>query len=192
MLDTEILPLVAKKIKELRADRQLTLAELSKQSHISKGLLSRIENSRTIPSMPVFVGVVNALGVSMTEFFQGIVATGNKDYILIKKQHREPLVKEAREGFSYELIFTKNIPNSQMQVAVLTVMPGARSTPTTFDGYELKYIVSGCCDYYLGDEMIHLETGDCFFFDARKAHMPVNRSQQPVTMLVAYLLETNL
>lgn len=189
MVDSELLPRVAKKIKAIRSTRNLTLAELSKQANVSKGLLSKIENSRTTPSLPVFLGIVNALGVSLTDFFEGIDVLQGKEYLLIKRAERQAVQKEDREGFSYWSVMTQHLHGNSMQMVVLQVEPGARSTPSTTDGHELKYIISGQCDYYLNEEIVRLEEGDSFYFDGSKPHMPVNRGMVPVVMLVIYFLK---
>ena len=189
MIDSELLPRVAKKIRALRSNRNLTLAELSKNSNVSKGLLSKIENSRTIPSLPVFLGIVNALGVSLKDFFEGMDLLQGKDYLLIKRGDRQSIQKEDREGFSYSFIMTQQLPGSSMQVVILSVMPGARSTPSSTDGHELKFILSGSCDYYINEEVVRLEEGDAMYFDGSKPHMPVNRGMNPVVMLVIYFLK---
>ena len=52
---------VGKRIKELRLNKDLKLVEVAIKSRVSKGLLSRIENGRTIPSLPVLFSIINAL-----------------------------------------------------------------------------------------------------------------------------------
>lgn len=189
MIDSELLPRVAKKIKALRSNKNLTLAELSKNSNVSKGLLSKIENSRTIPSLPVFLGIVNALGITLKDFFDGMDLLRGKDYLLIKKEDQQIIHKEEREGFSYRFLLSQSVPGSSMEMVLLTVQPGARSKPTITDGHEVKFILSGQCDYYINEEIIHLDEGDTLYFDASKPHMPVNRSPSPVVMLVTYYLK---
>lgn len=188
MNEVDLLPRLAKKIKLIRAKRNLTLQEVSNQAKISKGLLSKIENSRTVPSLPVFLNIVSSLKVPLTDFFEGVELPHGKDYLLVKANETTVLQKEEREGFDYRLILAQRVMPTTMEVALLTVMPGARSRPTTTDGFELKYLLAGSCDYYLGEEKVHLETGDSLYFDASKPHMPVNRGSQPVVMLVIYLL----
>ncbi len=188
MTESDLLPRLAKKIKLIRSRRNLTLQEVSDQANISKGLLSKIENSRTVPSLPVFLSIVNSLKVPLTDFFEGMELPNGKDYILVKYNEQSKLQKEERDGFDYQFILAQSISPSTMEVALLTVKPGAKSRPTTTDGFELKYILSGACDYYIGEERIQLETGDSLYFDASKPHMPVNRGNQPIVMIVIYLL----
>ncbi len=188
MTDAELLPKVAKKIRLIRVRKNLTLQDVSRQANISKGLLSKIENSRTVPSLPVFLSIVNSLQVPLTDFFEGLELPNGKDYLLIRPSEQQALQKEEREGFDYKLIFGQTISAATMEVALLTVQPGAKSRLTTTDGYEMKYMLSGACDYYIGEEHITLESGDAIYFDASKPHMPVNRGKEPVVMLVIYLL----
>jgi transcriptional regulator with XRE-family HTH domain len=188
MLAPEVLPQVAKKIKSIRTKKNLTLLEVSKNSNVSKGLLSKIENSRTIPSLPVFLGIVNALGVNFKDFFDDIDLMQGKEYLLIRDADQHFTQKEGREGFIYKSVLAQNIHSHSIDVVILQVMPGARSTLTTTDGFELKYILKGQCDYYINEQIIHLREGDTLYFDASKPHMPVNRGTDPVVMLVVYFL----
>jgi transcriptional regulator with XRE-family HTH domain len=188
MTESDLLPRVAKKIKLIRVRKNLTLQDVSLKSNISKGLLSKIENSRTIPSLPVFLSIVNSLQVPLTDFFEGMELPDGKNYILIKSSEQRPLQKEDREGFDYKQILFQQISPATMEVTLLTVQPGARSRVTTTDGYELKYILSGSCDYFIGEEKVRLEQGDAIYFDASKPHMPVNHGPYPLLMLVVYLL----
>jgi len=190
MIDSELLPRVAKKIRTIRSSKNLTLADLSQASNVSKGLLSKIENSRTIPSLPVFLGIVNALGVSLKDFFSDMDLMQGKEYLHIKKESRRAMQKEEREGFRYEFIMAQNLQGSAMEAVILTVQPGARSKPTSTDGYEFKLIMSGYCDYYINEDIIRLEEGDAIYFDASRPHMPVNRGAHPVVMLVLYFLNS--
>jgi transcriptional regulator with XRE-family HTH domain len=188
MIDSELLPRVAGKIRALRQQKNLTLAQLSSSANVSKGLLSKIENSRTIPSLPVFLNIVTSLDVSLKDFFDGMDFLRGRDYRVVRKDEQEPIQKEDREGFSYKLILAQNMTGTAVEVCLLTVKPGARSKATTTDGYELKYILSGECDYFIGEEKIVLREGDALYFDASKPHMPVNRGLSPVVMLVVYFL----
>jgi mannose-6-phosphate isomerase-like protein (cupin superfamily) len=56
------------------------------------------------------------------------------------------------------------------------------------DGYEFKYVLKGEVAYHLGEEIVHMQQGDSIFFNGKIPHVPVNTSQEPVSMLVVYLL----
>ena len=44
---------IGKRIKEIRKKQHITINTLATNAQVSNGLISRIENGRTIPSLPV-------------------------------------------------------------------------------------------------------------------------------------------
>jgi len=186
MIDSELLPRVAKKIRALRSNKNLTLADLSKSSNVSKGLLSKIENSRTIPSLPVFLGIVSALDISLKDFFEGMDLLRGKDYLVMRAADLQTTYKEDRAGFSYKFIMAQNMPGSSMEISLLAIQPEAKSKMITESGFELNYVISGSCDYYINEEIIPLEKGDTLYFDSGKAHRSVNRNAEAAVLLIIF------
>lgn len=178
---------IAQKIRELRIKKGVTLQALSERTELSKGLLSKIENSRTIPSLPVFLNLAHALGSDPSEFFH-LLQTNGKKFLHLKRHAYERNKKEGRYGFEYEFILSQSLSACSMQSYLLTILPKADSRATTTDGFELKYIVHGHCDYQIGEDMVRLEEGDSLFFDASQPHMPVNNGKGKVIMLVVYFI----
>lgn len=187
-MEQESLALIAKRIKTLRVQRGLTLQELSDRSQVSKGLLSKIENSRTIPSLPVFLALVNSLEIPANQFFEGMTNLSGQNYLHIKRKNYQKLKREDRPGFDYRFITGYHLSAASLQAVVLTIKPGAKSKPTTTDGLEFKYMLSGSCEYLIQDERLKLEEGDSLLFDASKPHMPINNTKRHVKMLVLYFL----
>jgi len=187
-MEQESLALIAKRIKTLRVQRGLTLQELSDRSQVSKGLLSKIENSRTIPSLPVFLALVNSLEIPANQFFEGMTNLSGQNYLHIKRKNYQKLKREERPGFDYRFITGYHLRAASLQAVVLTIKPGAKSKPTTTDGLEFKYMLSGSCEYLIQDERLKLEEGDSLLFDASKPHMPINNTKRHVKMLVLYFL----
>ena len=65
MVDNQVVSRIAQKIRSTRLEKNLTIQQLATRTHVSKGLLSKIENSRTIPSLPVFVTLIQSLEISL-------------------------------------------------------------------------------------------------------------------------------
>jgi transcriptional regulator with XRE-family HTH domain len=188
MVDRESVLQIAAKIKDARLAKGYTLQQLAHRCNISKGLLSKIENSRTIPSLPVFIAIVQALELSLKQFFEDMIFHNGKTYLHIPATAYTPLPKEERPGFSYQFIITQTLPPCGLEAVLLTVEGNTTGTPTSSDGYEFKYILSGACDYQIQNELVHLQQGDTIYFDATRPHRPINRSAKPVVMLVLYFL----
>lgn len=188
MIDNEVVSRIAQKIRSTRLEKNLTIQQLAARTKVSKGLLSKIENSRTIPSLPVFVTLIQSLDISLKEFFHDMVLINGKDYLLVKKDQYTSMEREGRTGFNYQYILSQNITNCTMEAVLLTIEPGAKGKPTTTDGYEFKYMLSGSCEYLINNEAIRLDEGDSLYFDASVPHLPVNKSRRKVMMLVIYFI----
>lgn len=189
-MEDELVSRIGKRIKTLRKERGLTLDTLSERTHVTKGLLSKIENSRTIPSLPVFLKLIQGLDLQATDFFENLELVHGKNYLHIKKGEYQRTTREDRPGFEYLFILGQTMLTSTVQAYLLHVHPKALSKPSTTDGYEFKHILSGRCYYRIDKEEILLEEGDTLLFDASVPHHPRNPFRKKVTMLVLYFLTT--
>lgn len=189
MIDYEMTEAIAKKIKEIRLKQGVTLSDLSRRTVLSKGLLSKIENGRTIPSLPVFMNLAKALNTNPKDFFEGGSLEG-KHFLHLKRNQYLSAKKEGRIGFDYDFIFSQMLFSCRMQAYVLTLKPKSENKTTITDGFEFKFLLHGRCDYHIGDEVLKLEEGDSLYFDASIPHMPVNNSKGNVVMLVFYFIKT--
>lgn len=178
---------IGSKIKSLRNQKSLSLKQLSDQSKVSKSLLSKIENSRTIPSLPVFINILEALQIAPKDFFDDLYLQDGKNFTIIREEDRQDILKENRIGFSYKSIFSQNLSGFNIDIVQLSVSPHARYEPTMTDGYEFKLVLAGEIDYMVGQELAHLCKGDAIFFDGRMPHYPIARDEQ-VEILVIYFL----
>jgi transcriptional regulator with XRE-family HTH domain len=188
MIDTEVVSKIAQKMKAVRLEKGMTIQNLCDRTSLSKGLISKIENSRTIPSMPVFVNLIQALGVPLKDFFEDLTYLIGKDYIHVKAKDYSTIKKEDRPGFNYLHILSQSIGSCTLESAILTLDGKTSGKPTITDGFEYKYILRGTCEYTINSTKIVLEEGDSLFFDASKPHFPSNQSKQKVVMLVLYFL----
>jgi transcriptional regulator with XRE-family HTH domain len=188
MIPNEIVSRIAQKIRSTRLKKNLTIQELADRTRVSKGLLSKIENSRTLPSLPVFIQIVQSLDVSLKEFFEDMALMNGKDYILIRKDNTVPMEREGRIGFKYRFILSQSIATGTMEAVILTLEPGATGRPTITDGFEFKYIISGSCEYNINNEKVEMHEGDSIYFDASVPHLPSNNSNSNCVMLVIYFI----
>ena len=61
---------IGKKLKELRRQNDLTLEDLASRCELTKGFLSQVERNLTTPSIATLQDIVEALGTTLSEFFQ--------------------------------------------------------------------------------------------------------------------------
>lgn len=181
---------IGKRIRSLRTERKQTLTELASTAGVSKGLLSKIENGRTVPSLPVLLSLIQALGLQPEDFFHNLYFTPPQRFIHRREADRVPIEKEEKaEGFHYFWLLDKVVDHVSMEVVILEILPGSERERVSVDAYELKYLLEGELDYQIGEETVRLQPGDVLFYDGRIPHVPVNRTGRPAKMLVVYLYQ---
>jgi transcriptional regulator with XRE-family HTH domain len=181
---------IGKKIKEIRQERKNTLMDVAVKAGVSKSLLSKIENGRTIPSLPVLIQIIRALESDLNHFFADISDDISYGYIHKKAENYALYQKEDSEGFSYYSILSENIQNMVFQSSILKLEPGAKRETVVTDGFTFIYLLEGEINYVLGKENIKLKMGDSLFFDGKIPHVPQNKTNETAILLVIYLINT--
>lgn len=184
---------IGQRIKTIRKKNNMTISTLANNAGVSNGLISRIENGRTIPSLPVFLQLISALEVDASNFFEGVEKKAGAKYIHIKKKDQQPIEKEIEaEGFEYYQIFSKSVNIVGFDVAILIVSPNSKREKVITDAWEFKYILKGACTYIIDNEEVNVKKGDSIYFNGRSPHVPINRTNKECIMLVIYLFsDTN-
>ncbi len=189
-MNNNILLSIGRKIRDIRIQQNQKLINIAEKAGISKGLLSQIENGRTIPSLPVLLQIIKILQTDYADFFEGLENQQTDTYILKRKKDYTHLEKEESEGFNYLSILSECFGNVAIQVNILELQPNAKRERVTTDGYTYLYILQGEIDYLIGNEKVHLTDGDSLFFNATIPHVPQNNTHQPAKILVLYILSS--
>jgi transcriptional regulator with XRE-family HTH domain len=180
---------LAQAIKEKRKALGLSLEELASRASISASLISKVENSRTIPSLPVALRLAKGLQTSLSELAASIDEQDDHEYMLVRKNERQKQEKEEAVGFIYHALVMRTVNDLLFDSSVLLLEKGAKRKAVSSDGHEFLFILKGSIEFRLGEEKIFLNEGDAFFFDGRIPHVPKNIGDQTAEFLAVYLLE---
>ena len=63
----DILVNLGKQLKRIRQNKGLSLKQVAEMSDVSIGLISKIENFRTTPSLPVLLKIMQSLEIDLSE-----------------------------------------------------------------------------------------------------------------------------
>ncbi|NHA02328.1 helix-turn-helix domain-containing protein [Mucilaginibacter sp. HC2] len=192
-MQDDIILKISYRLKEIRKDKRITIQELADKAGVSKGLISQIENNRTIPSLPVLMNIVQSLNLDLTEFFKDLSSKGHQEKVfVIRSSEYSPIQKEASKGFSYQRMLTRNIQGGPVDFVLLELKKGARRNKMVMtDAFEYKYLIKGRIDYLIEDKNYILEEGDSIFFDGRLGHSLSNIGESQAIMLVVYYFISN-
>ncbi len=188
MINTNLIK-IGLRIRQVRKERNFSLQDVADRSGLSKSLISKVENFRTIPSLSVLSRIADTLNVTMAEILEGIEEENREVYVVTRRDERRILQRESAKGFTYELLITEDANNSLFESFVLTLENGARRKPVSTDGHEFLFILEGEIKFHYGKEEIILKKGDSIFFDGRTPHVPENMGKREARFLVVYLLD---
>lgn len=184
---------IGKRIKEIRKNKNKTINDIAIKAGVTSGLISRIENGRTMPSLPVLLKLIGSLEIEVIEFFKGMPQINGSHFIISRKEESAIIEKEDDAiGFTYKYLFGKQLSSLGFESVILEVAPNSKRNKVTTDAFEFKHILSGECHYIIGDEEVLLKEGDSIFFDGRIPHVPVNRADVPSKMLVIYFFVNSI
>jgi transcriptional regulator with XRE-family HTH domain len=177
------------RIRQARRERELTLADIARRTGLSKGLLSKIENFRALPSLPVLAGIARSLNIGMENLVKNVGAETSAPHQLVRANRRVPVKREKSRGFKYAALTARPLGNIGFESFVLTLAPGAKRKPVSTDGDEFIFMLRGEIQFVVGKEKFLLSAGDAFYFDGRVPHVPLNLTKAPAELLVIYLLK---
>lgn len=178
---------IGKRIKGLRKESNKTISEIAILAGVTAGLISRIENGRTIPSLPVLLNIIKSLNIEVAEFFNDMSQETGSKYIISRKEENTVIEKEDNAfGFSYTYLLSKQMNSIGFEAVLLEVHPNSKREKVVTDAFEFKFMLSGSCTYIIDNEEVEIHEGDSIFFDGRFPHVPKNKSSNIAKMLVLY------
>ncbi|MCW2817401.1 MAG: family transcriptional regulator [Marmoricola sp.] len=158
-LDT-VLDAVGPRLRALRLEKEMTLADLAEATGVSTSTLSRLESGGRRPTLELLLPIARVHGVALDDL---VGARADED-------PRVPQRAVTRGGMTM-------VPLSQraggLQAYKLTIPPGKRRRspdPQTHEGYEWLYVLDGRLRMVLGDLDLVVTPGEVVEFDTRTPH----------------------
>lgn len=183
---------LGQRIQQTRKLKNMTLDEVAAKANVTKSLLSKIENYRAVPSLPVLIRIAATLDVDPSDLIRGFGRQGELDYVVIRKGESEAVERDESYRFFYEAIISRPIGNVFFDSQVLTIYPDSQRRQVSTDGMEFLFILKGQLDYHLSDQVVELKEGDALLFDGRIPHVPVCTDEEEAKILAIYLLQSPL
>jgi transcriptional regulator with XRE-family HTH domain len=172
---------VGKSIRALRERQGLSLRTLAERSGLSLNAISLIERGENSPTVSSLQMLASALEVPITDFFS---AEQNQAVVFVKPPAR---LRSQVDGISMESLGT-GLRNQQLDPFLLKVDPGKGNVdrPVGHSGEEFVYCLEGAIDYYVGEQVYHLEPGYSLLFAATIPHTFYNRKEKPALLMIIF------
>lgn len=150
---------VGPRLKALRQERQVTLAQLSQATGISASTLSRLESGTRRPTLEQLLPLARAYGVTLDELVDA-PPTGDP------RIHMRPVV---HAGMTM-IPLTRRPGGVQAYKMILPAAAPTKPDPQTHEGYEWLYVLNGRLRVVLGEHDIIMVAGEAAEFDTRVPH----------------------
>jgi transcriptional regulator with XRE-family HTH domain len=169
---------IGKKVKDLRLAAELTQEELAARSQLTKGFISQIENDQTSISLDSLIDILDALGISISDFF-----ADDESSERISFSGADRISLPDRGAQSFELLVPGST-NMLMDPILITLDPG-ESLPVEepHNGEEFGYLLAGQMVIKYDKKSHHIRKDDCFYFEAGKTHQFANQGKHKTTFL---------
>ena len=174
---------IGKNVRMIRKLKELTLVDLAKRTGLTKGYLSRVENSRKAPPVSTLLNIAKALDVGISELFgEGRESTS---FSLVKKDERRQMARDGTVfGYSYETL-AHTYAGKKMEPYILTVPLDIKEDALfKHQGEEMIYVLKGRMKFVHADNEYFLETGDCIYFDSGFPHRGFALGGSEVKLLI--------
>ena len=176
---------IGREIKAFRRQQRITVAELSINTGLSIGMLSKIENGITSPSLTTLQTLSNALSVPLTSFFRRFEE--KRAAVSVKAGKGVEIEREGtRAGHQYNLLGHLGANSSGVTVEpyLITLQNETDIFPTfQHEGIEYLYMLEGKIEYRHGHDTYILNAGDSLFFEADSPHGPEKLHILPIKFI---------
>ena len=158
----QALSAVGPRLRTLRRQREITLADLSAQTGVSVSTLSRLESGDRKPTLELLLPLAREYGVTLDELVDAPPTGDPRVHLRPVKRHGMtmiPLTQRAGGVQAYKLVIPVGGRRGHQ-----------RDEPQTHEGYEWIYVLNGHLRLRLGDRDLTLSPGEAAEFDTRVPH----------------------
>jgi len=166
---------IGMRLRQLRVQRRLSLAQVTQAVGISVGFLSAIERSQMSASVGTLQRLAGFYRTNILDFFD----PADSQSRLVRSNQRKVL--EAGPGVRMELLaWGKTV----MEPHLFRIAPQAGSGESyTHEGEEFLHVLRGELQIAVDGEEFHLKRGDSFYFESSTPHRWRNPGRQETWVL---------
>ncbi|OBK80437.1 DNA-binding protein [Mycolicibacter heraklionensis] len=163
-------------LRAVRKQRGLTLEGLAERTGLTKSYLSKIERSRSTPSIAVAIKVAQALDVDVAQLFS---ERGDEDKIAVDRAADRSTDRQRYRAMAANMLGKTMSP--------FVVRPTGRANPDghpVHGGQEFLFVHAGTVELEYGDATLTLDAGDSAYFDASISHRLRSVGSGPAEVVV--------
>jgi transcriptional regulator with XRE-family HTH domain len=167
------------RLKHARLVKELTLKEVAKAAGCSESLLSKVENGKAYPSLPMLHRIAAALGTNVGAL---LMAPDEQDSVVSRPEQRTNYVVHGH-GIRLERVIPYAAAHL-LQSNIHWIAPGASlEGDIAHEGEELGYVLEGEIELTVGGRRYLAGEGAAFHFRSELPHSYRNTSSRPARVI---------
>jgi transcriptional regulator with XRE-family HTH domain len=179
---------ISKRLKQLRKQNNLKLAEVAERTGLTKGYLSRIENSKNPPPISTLGRIAEALGVDITDLLPKVGGpVQDQELAISRKNQRKEIDKGGTPyGYIYEGLALEKKGKNMEPLLVSVGFDQKVDIQTDFrhQGEEFIFVLEGRMEFFFKGKSYILEQGDSAYFDADIPHSGRSLGKRKAKILI--------
>ncbi len=174
---------IGRQVKRYRKQLGLTITDMRNRTGLSAGMMSKIENGNTSPSLATLRSLSTALNVPVTALFREFEE--QRDATFVKAGEGLAIERRGtRAGHQYQLLGHSVHSDVSVEPYLITLEKDTEVFPIfQHAGLEFIYVLQGTMIYRHLNVTYTLTPGDSLFFDADAPHGPEELVTLPVRFL---------
>ncbi len=174
---------IGRQVKRYRKQLGLTITDMCDRTGLSAGMVSKIENGNTSPSLATLRSLSTALNVPVTSLFREFEE--QRDATFVKAGQGLAIERHGtRAGHQYQLLGHSVHSDVSVEPYLITLEKDSEVFPIfQHTGIEFLYILEGSMVYRHLNVTYTLTPGDSLFFDSDAPHGPEELVSLPVRFL---------
>lgn len=177
--DDDVLDAVGPRLRALRRERGITLADLASGIGVSESTLSRLENGQRRPSLELLLPLARTYDVPLDDLV-GAPRTGDP------RMHLKPV---SRFGMTFVPLSRRPGGVHAFKMIVPARPEPREPTPQTHEGFEWLYVLSGRLRLVIGERDLTLPPGEAAEFDTSLPHWLGSADGGAVELLILFGLQ---
>lgn len=173
---------IAKNVKKVRLDNNLSQERLAELSGLTKGYISKIEKSDKAPPLSTLSRIADALNVDVEVLTaEDLDLPFNIKMCITRKGEGKKLSSGSLEGYHYEALAHEK---SGKNMIPFIIQPGFHEKAVfSHEGEEFMFTIQGIHEFVYDGQKYTLREGDSVYFDSAIPHTGRSVGEQKAMVL---------
>ena len=174
---------IGRQVRRYRKQLGLTITDMCNRTGLSAGMMSKIENGNTSPSLATLMSLSTALNVPVSALFRQFEE--QRDATFVKAGQGLAIERRGtRAGHQYQLLGHSVHSDVSVEPYLITLEQGSEVFPIfQHAGSEFIFMLQGSMVYRHLNATYEMTPGDSLFFDADAPHGPEELVDLPVKFI---------